>query len=339
MTIRRDVVIKQARDIFYFAILCSVQTYFICPHCEGFRDYSRTWYFCFALWIVLWKGNSLLGDYINRKISWIHFPLKRLLVGMVSTIAFTLSAVLVMIVIFENLFHFNFGSTYHFTIYLSIAITILIAIILHSRSFLLHWRQAALDAAKYEKESMAMRYESLKNQVNPHFLFNSLNALTNLVYEDPDKAVRFIKQLSEVYRYVLDSRNRELVSLQEEVKFLESYLYLQKIRFGSKLNIDMKVTNDRVMVAPLALQMLIENAIKHNIVSEEDPLTVQLYQDNGYIVVENNLQRKMVSPEPSSGVGLENIRKRYEFLGDRKVEVRSDERSFVVKLPALTSPV
>jgi LytS/YehU family sensor histidine kinase len=93
------------------------------------------------------------------------------------------------------------------------------------------------------------------------------------------------------------------------------------------------------MVAPLAVQMLIENAIKHNVVSEEDPLTVQLYQDNGYIVVENNLQRKMVPPEPSSGVGLENIRKRYEFLGDRKVEVHSDESSFVVKLPALTSPV
>jgi LytS/YehU family sensor histidine kinase len=175
----------------------------------------------------------------------------------------------------------------------------------------------------------------LKNQVNPHFLFNSFNALSNLVYEDPDKAVKFIKQLSEVYRYVLDTRDREVVSLEEELRFLQSYIYLQKIRFAEKLTIDIQLENVNSQIAPLALQILVENAIKHNIVSEDDPLQVKIYPDNGFIAVENNLQKKSMGVEPSAGVGLENICRRYEFLSDKKVEILEDTDRFLVKLPIL----
>lgn len=193
-----------------------------------------------------------------------------------------------------------------------------------------------VEKEKLQKESIVAKYESLKNQVNPHFLFNNLNALTNIVYEDREKAVKFIKQLSDVYRYVLDTRDQEVVPLKDELEFLQAYTSLQQIRFGDKLSIRVSLPNGESYVAPLALQMLIENAIKHNVISEDDPLAIRVYQEDGYIVVRNNLQRKAVTGEPSSGVGLENIARRYELLTDKKVVVQEDAEAFTVKIPVLT---
>jgi LytS/YehU family sensor histidine kinase len=287
------------------------------------------------MWVGLWKGNAIVTDYVSCKIPWIKYPIKRLVVGVLSTMAYSLLAIMILLKGFETLFGFNLGDEYVETIYISLAVTFLISLVLHSRAFFLHWKNAALEAEKYQKESIEAKYESLRNQVNPHFLFNSLNALTNLVYEDQDKAVKFIKQLSEVYRYVLDTRGQEAVSLDQELKFLASYLYLQQIRFGDKLDVQFHLDGLSSRVAPLALQMLIENAIKHNVVSEEDPLHIRLYYDTEYIIIENNLQEKSLFREPSSGIGLDNISKRYEFLSGKKVEVVKTEKSFIVKLPII----
>jgi LytS/YehU family sensor histidine kinase len=155
------------------------------------------------------------------------------------------------------------------------------------------------------------------------------------VYEDQDKAVKFIKQLSEVYRYVLDTRDKEVVTLEEERKFLRSYLFLQQIRFGDKLKLQVELDGIQTLVAPLVLQMLVENAIKHNVVSEEDPLHIRIFSENGYIVVENDLQRKSVLVDDSPGLGLDNIARRYEFLSDKKMEVIQNGK-FIVKLPLIT---
>jgi LytS/YehU family sensor histidine kinase len=199
----------------------------------------------------------------------------------------------------------------------------------------LNWRQTAIDAEKAKRESIKAQYDSLKNQVNPHFLFNSLNALTNLVYQDQDKAAKFIKQLSEVYRYVLESRDKEVVTINEELKSLESYIFLQQIRFGDKLNVQIDIPQRDGRVAPLALQMLFENAIKHNVISEEYPLTIHIYRKEDNLIVENTLKRKHILPEDSSGLGLENIKKRYEFLSDKKVAVEETNLKFKVTLPIL----
>jgi LytS/YehU family sensor histidine kinase len=311
-----------------------LQTYFACSVCVGTRVFTMVASFTFLMWIFLWKGNTLVNDFVSSRISWVEFPIKRLVIGIVSTIGYTLTAIFALIAVFENVLDLHFGDEVSLTVYSSMGITIFISLILHSRSFFLSWKEAKIESERYQKESIAARYESLKNQVNPHFLFNSLNALTNLVYEDQDKAVKFIKQLSEVYRYVLDTRDKEIVSLDEELAFLKSYIFLQQIRFGEKLKIELSL-HSRGGVAPLALQMLIENAIKHNVVSEDDPLTVKVYEEGNFIVVENNLQRKMVSAEPSAGVGLENIMKRYEFLTNQKVQIEDDSDRFVVRLPLI----
>jgi LytS/YehU family sensor histidine kinase len=254
--------------------------------------------------------------------------------GVLATIFFTVLAVLVLIKSWELIWDVSFGD-YDDIIINSLVITFFISLFFHGRSFLLEWRRSAVEAERYQKESMTATYESLKNQVNPHFLFNSLNALTNLVYEDQDKAVNFIKQLSEVYRYVLDTRDKEVVPLEEELQFLKSYTYLQQIRFGDKLSIDLSLNGLETMVAPLALQMLIENAVKHNEISEENPLRIKVYQEHGSIVVENNLQKKSRLGEETSGVGLENINKRYQFLSSEKVVIEQTNDKFLVKLPVI----
>ncbi|HEY3406260.1 MAG TPA: histidine kinase [Ohtaekwangia sp.] len=334
MTFDRKLVISQVKQFSIFIVAAIVQPYFMCPGCTTFTRYSLVSLFTFFLWLFLWKGNDLVTTYVSEKIPWMKFPLRRLFVGIISTIGYTLLAVVFLMEVFALVFDLRFGSGYIFTIYFSVAFTIVISLILHSRAFYLHWRAAARDAERYEKESIAAKYENLKSQVNPHFLFNTLNVLTNLVYEDQDKAVKFIKQLSEVYRHVLETRDKELISLQEERKFLDSYLFLQQIRFGDKLKLNINLNGAESLMPPLVLQMLIENAIKHNIIAEDDPLTISVYVQANFIVVENNLQKKSLMAGESPGVGLENIQQRYKYITDVPVEITQNEK-FIVKLPII----
>lgn len=327
--------LKQVKDIFFFALASIAQTYITCPRCGTFWRFFQVSIFTFLMWVVLWKGNSIISTYLTTRIPWLQFPLRRLIIGVVTTVSYTLLSILGLMTFFELVFDYNFGGGYRYTLIFAVLITIVISLILHSRQFMLNWRKAELERAKFVKESTEARYENLKSQVNPHFLFNSLNALTNLVYEDQDKAVKFIKQLSEVYRYVLDTREREVVSLRDELTFLKSYLYLQEIRFGDKLRIHNNLNATDGQVAPLALQMLIENAIKHNVISRDEPLDVFLFEEDGFLVVKNRIQKKQMSGEPSSGLGLENISRRYEFLTNQKVSWREENGSFIVRIPIL----
>jgi LytS/YehU family sensor histidine kinase len=324
----------QVRDIVILGLLGIVMTWagLSCRDCvDNTRKFWIIASFTSLIWIVLWKGNEYLANYISTKISWIDFPVRRFLVAIISTISFTFLALYAIGYLYVFLFNINLISGAWF----SVIIAIIITMFMHGRGFSINWKMSAIAAEKLKRESIAARYESLKSQINPHFLFNSFNALSNLVYEDPDKAVKFIKQLSEVYRYVLDTREKEVVPFREELTFLQSYLYLQQIRFGNKLKIEVNIKNDTAFVAPLALQMLIENAIKHNIVSEDDPLNIKVFDADGYIVVENNLQKKTVMIEPSAGVGLANISNRYQFLSAKEVQIIQSPDTFQVKLPAL----
>jgi LytS/YehU family sensor histidine kinase len=283
---------------------------------------------------VLWIGNSQLANWCSKFLSWTTNPGKRLIYGLLSTFGFTIGSVYILTAIFNWLTNFNVEFTRD-VLYSTVPLTYAVSMFMHGKEFLENWRKAALDAETLKKESAVARYESLKSQVNPHFLFNSFNALTNLVYEDQDKAAKFIKQLSEVYRYVLDTREKETVSIQEELRFVKSYLYLQEIRFGDNLKVKLDLDNASGNVAPLALQLLLENAIKHNIVSHENPLFVEMKVSDGFIWVENKLLRKFVLGENSSGMGLNNIRNRYKFLSNKEVIVNESEEKFSVGVPVI----
>lgn len=190
---------------------------------------------------------------------------------------------------------------------------------------------------KYEKQHMRSQLEVLRNQVNPHFLFNSLNVLSTLIYKDVDKADRFIGEFAKVYRYLLDMERDSLVKLSEEMKFLESYIFLQKIRFGENLKIEISV-DDRLkdkLIPPLAIQMLFENAIKHNVISAKAPLLIRMVNQNNVLVIENNLQLRKTEVV-STGVGQKNIQKRYQLISKLSPEFFMLDDAYIAKLPLIS---
>ncbi len=309
---------------------------YVAPWVRPWSTYFRVGTFTALTWNLLWIGNAYTSNLVSQKVSWTEQPIKRFILGMIVMVAYTIAALFVVVLFYEFVLGLRFLGDIVELIWTSLAITFVISLFMHGRSFLENWRAAELNSAKLQKESMKAQFDSLKSQVNPHFLFNSLNALTNLIYEDQDKAARFVKQLSEVYRYVLDTQGKEVVPLADEIKFLRSYLFLQQIRFGDKLKVEMDLDSVDAQVAPLVLQMLVENAIKHNIISNDQPLTIRIYAQKKSIVVENNIQKKNVLPEDSKGIGLENIKSRYSFLSSEKIEVVNNGRSFKVSLPGLS---
>ena len=322
-------------------VLSPIWTYFFCDVCfQNIENAVAGSLFSFAIWVTQWKGNEFLTNWIDTKVDWLKQPMRRFIWGMVGILIYTPLSLVVILYIFD--LTFGFTSTMLTPIgFLKftgtvLVISLLIGLFMHSRAFLFAWRQTAINAEKHKAENLSSQYESLKNQVNPHFLFNSLNVLTSLIPQDQAMSVKFVKKLSEVYRYVLDNQDKEVVPLPEELLFLESFVFLQKIRFQEHLNvvIDLPKQSD-IMVPPLSLQMLMENAIKHNEVSDENPLSIRLYLENDeYLVMSNNLQQKN-QPIASSGIGLENIKARYEFLTDKLVQILSDHGRFEVKLPVL----
>jgi LytS/YehU family sensor histidine kinase len=281
----------------------------------------------------------LAADIPDRYVSWQEQPARRLWIGILGHVLYTLLASMALYQIIRLLADGQFRPlsmqqffSYNFT---AVIVTIIITLFLTARSFLFSWRDLAVAHEQLKAESMASRLASLKAQVNPHFLFNSLNVLSGLVYRDADLSARFIKKLSEVYRYVLDRQEEELVPIEEELEFVESVIFLQRIRFGEHLHVQQEVPEDhQFLVAPLALQMLIENAIKHNTISAEQPLYIRIFLEEDYLVVSNNLQTKKTLSD-SLGIGLENIRKRYSFLTSKPVVISEKEELFSVKLPII----
>lgn len=312
-----------------------------CPTClqMPLKQNLLNFLFSAVMFVSLWLANGYLADVLDNYMPWLQNIGKRFWVSIISTLVVTIPVVLIINVIYWSIKGYSFfeiGVGYMGSMVVTpIVITFLISLFMHSRSFLIGWRQMSINMERYQKESIASQYESLKAQVNPHFLFNSLNVLTSLVETDQKQAVKFIRKLSEVYRYVLDSRQMEVASLADELTFLDSYMYLQKIRHGEALQIENDIPKQTgLMVVPLAMQMLLENAVKHNAILEEEPLHIRLYLEGDYIVVQNGLQERRIKEE-STGVGLHNIEARYSYLTNKPVQVIRSDKLFTVMLPAL----
>ena len=204
--------------------------------------------------------------------------------------------------------------------------------------FFTQWKKTALQTERLQKEKAIVQYDSLKNQLNPHFLFNALASLNSLIYEDPDIASRFIKHLSKVYRYLLE--NKEVVSLQKDLDFVQNYIFLLKTRFNGSFRIDVKIQEDDLKkhIVPVTIQNLLENAIKHNIVNSEFPLTIHILTDNGFLVVKNSINRKVLV-ENSNKQGLLNLKNLYHFLTKEEVLIKEDDDFFTVKIPLLPNSI
>lgn len=216
-------------------------------------------------------------------------------------------------------------------------VNIIFVIVIEAVIFFNESRDSQIRAEKLEKENAEIRLETLKSQLNPHFLFNSLNVLSALIKKDSEKAQFFVEEFSVIYRYILDSINHQLVPLKEELEFSKSFFYLQKVRFGNSLNLEIDINADLLdyMIPPLAIQTLIENAIKHNIISDNNSLNIIISGSSDRVTVKNNLRLKPHN-EHSKGIGLENLRKRYEIITEKLPEFKITENEYIGILPLIT---
>jgi two-component system, LytTR family, sensor kinase len=216
--------------------------------------------------------------------------------------------------------------------------TIPITAIYEAAYFIHNWKKSVAETERLAHTTTRSQLEALRNQVNPHFLFNSLNTLASIIPDQPDDAVQFTLKLSQVYRSILDLKDKQVVTLQEELTFLENYIFLCKTRFGQSISFDIRIDEHikNHFLVPLTLQMLLENAIKHNVVSQRRPLHIEVYNEGADLVcMRNNVQEKSSEVE-GTGTGLKNIRERYQLTFGMPVVVIHTEQTFVAKLPILS---
>lgn len=336
-TLKRD--LTEIILIFVFGGL--VNAYLTCRICfTNWHFAVQFWYFCGMSWVLLWKGNEIITCRLDTFISWVNKPVKRFLIGLISMLVYTAGVSTLNTWVFVEYIkspdlNMSFRTVIIPVITISVGITVIIMLIFLSKGFLESWRQAAINEEKLRRENIASQYEALKNQVNPHFLFNTLNALSSLIYEDREKAVEFLNRFSEVYRYVLDSKDKEVVPLHNEIDFLKSYLFLLNSRYEKNLEVDLDETLKEGYVPPMAVQLLVENAVKHNIIADNAPLRISIRKENENIVVVNNMNPKNES-QNKNGIGIENIQSRYSILSGQPVTIINDGSIFSVSIPILS---
>ncbi|RZJ65705.1 MAG: histidine kinase, partial [Flavobacterium sp.] len=224
--------------------------------------------------------------------------------------------------------------------YVAMVLTLIITMIVHLVFFYKNYQENKVKEQKIIAGAASAKFESLKNQIDPHFLFNSLNVLSSLIEENPESAQRFTTSLSKVYRYVLEQKDKELVTIQEELAFAKTYMNLLRMRFEDSVSFELPetISSPDAKVVPLSLQLLLENTIKHNVVSQHRPLHIKIFEEDGYLIVQNDYQKKEVLQD-GRGVGLQNIISRYGIITSRKVLIEQTREHFTVKIPVLTKQI
>ncbi len=294
---------------------------------------------CFVVSVIrtalIWNGSMVIIEFAINRFSMFRETFKLIIFQILALSMLVLIVETAEIFAVENYLLIKLDHSSKIALYIgSLIITFMISSLYASASFFIQWKENLLRAQALEKANLEARYDTLRNQVNPHFLFNSLNTLLMLVADNPE-ASRYVESISEIMRYMLQSRDKETVLLRDELKIAIDYVYIQQSRFGEKLKIEFIVPDNYLnyAVPPLAIQMLLENAIKHNVVSKDDPLSIRVFIfDNEYIVVENTIKPK-IDQEPSTGVGLDNIRNRYLHLTGKDILIKSENDKFIVMLP------
>ena len=291
--------------------------------------------------ITQWLGHAYIGMKLDQKYDILKQTKKRMILGGILVAIYSVIAFAVVQVILMQLAYGNGISWVKYWLpkywYIPVVISFLIAFLLSSITYLKNWKKSVLNQEKLKAENLTYKYESLKNQLNPHFLFNSFNVLSDLIHEDQDLAEKFVQKLSDLYRYVLESRNKELVSVKEEMEFIKSYSFLLTTRFEKKLDLIIEINpEENKFIVPMSIQLLIENAVKHNEVTKENPLKIEVTQNENFIIVSNK-KSKIKTQAISNKIGLENLKQQYNYFTDKEVDITNSEEYFIVKIPILNS--
>ncbi len=314
-------------------------------HYETFNEGLMEFAFYQSYTFVLGFSNAYFFNYIEAQQWQPKATIKRVVTGLLGAAVITLLGLLSLRILtnvvyrglsFESFIAKETWEDYAFGFW----ITMTVVIIFYVLYFYNRYQRNKIKEQQVIAGTASAKFDALKNQLDPHFLFNSLNVLTSLIEENPKNAQKFTTALSKVYRYVLEQKNKELVTVDEELSFAKTYMSLLKMRFEDSIIFEMPehATNPESKVVPLSLQLVLENAVKHNMVTTRKPLHIKIYEDDGYLVVMNNSQLKQIVKK-SSGVGLENIKQRYKLLSNKKVIINQRAKDFAVALPMLTKQV
>ncbi|MCB4808883.1 histidine kinase [Tamlana sp. 62-3] len=291
---------------------------------------------------VLGYSNMYFFQFLNSRNWKKTDTIKRIIIGVFGATILTLIGLFILraltaLFMYHQTFN-EFITNEKFEYYtFGLWITLTIIAVFHVIYFYNKYQQNRIKEQKVIAGTASAKFDALKNQLDPHFLFNSLNVLTSLIEENPESAQKFTTSLSKVYRYVLEQKNKELVSVDEELQFAKTYMSLLKMRFEDSIvfNMPEQASNPESKVVPLSLQLLLENAVKHNMVTNSKPLHINIYEQEDSLIVENNLQPKQIVKK-SSGVGLSNIKERYQLLTHKKVFINQEANRFAVAIPMLT---
>jgi hypothetical protein len=292
--------------------------------------------------------NGAWFDFLNQKVDWSKFESfakYRLIIGAFGGVILTLCGIFfvrffIKVIIEGHAFNYFLQNEKIGYYYVSLIITIIVSLVFHLIYFYKAFQEKKVVEQKIIAGTATAKFESLKNQLDPHFLFNSLNVLSSLIEENPEIAQKFTTSLSKVYRYVLDQRDKELITIAEEIDFAKTYVKLLQMRFEKAVyfELDETLNSHQGFVVPLCLQLLLENSIKHNVVSDAKPLTIKIYIQDKALVIENNLQIKE-SFSDRKGVGIENIVNRYALLTKREVMIEKSNDYYKVLIPILTKQI
>jgi two-component system, LytTR family, sensor kinase len=332
---------------YWFALLLSLYTYANTEFCKVYYHFNIRieWYYAFATILAitfLVLEINRLAEPVVRKI-WpleknkIKYKIAFFIAGSISATTLTIAIVLLVGMIIhpyslqENYTPLKLNLTYCWLV--NLLYHLINAIIFYFKEY----KTTSLQAEQLKNITAQAELQLIKSQVNPHFLFNNLNVLAALIMKDNREANKFIEEFSKVYRYILSNHDKELVELKQELDFIKPYIFLLEKRFaeGLQINIHIDEFQQDKLIIPASLQMLIENAIKHNVVSRNKPLVIDVHTNgNNTIIVSNNLQKKQ-TVENSTGIGLQNIIRRYQLVSNRKVDISTTENDFTVTLPLI----
>lgn len=302
----------------------------------GWLVFSRTILTSVITTVTISCGVVSVLIWLQKNYPWRQGIVKRLLLEILLT--FITSCTLIIALSFLSHLIFpkeDLQSSIFNSFIVAIIMNFVLVAITEGIFFFRQWKHSAVEAESLKKETVRAQFESLKNQVNPHFLFNSLNTLSSLIDQDKELSKEFLDNLSSVYRYVLQHKDEEIVSLKTELDFIKSFTQLLKKRHGDRVQFHFNIDECEIEkgIPPMALQLLIENAVKHNIASRKKPLIVEIFSQDNMLIVRNNLQKK--KEVYSTGIGLKNIRNRYEYLIEKDIEITENESYFEVKIPMI----
>ena len=293
---------------------------------------------CILVWVSLGISNWFFGYYLSmpiRKVKKIIIPVFlafMLIILLISLIVISLQIYVYYLLtgmdtthFISNLFEVEFPQTIK---YYSVCALMASAFFFYSI-----WRQAVDREQQLREENLKYRYRTLKTQVNPHFLFNSLNTLSEIIYVDTKKADNYIQQLAGIYRYILDHEETDLIPLKDELRFVSRYFDLQKERDGDKIQLEINIRKaEKYSIVPISLQILVENALKHNSASKENPLRIIIHnEDESFIVITNNKQKRNTL-KSTPGTGLTNLKERVKLIMGKEMTIETDNNQFTVKL-------